>query len=183
MNASEMLYQFHATFEGVEYEAYVDSVGVKTIGIGHTGPDVEVGMTWTPEQVYKAWEVDIQEAEDLANKWLDGAVVSQELFDAIVDIAFNTGTKPRTMISYAQAGNEDAAIHELPRWVYAGGKVLLGLVKRRLAMYVYCHGGDWREVAECPLTSKNLDDFNNIIEHYGFEVVKDPDANFAIEEL
>lgn len=180
MHASDMLFDFHTYFESVEHEAYQDSVGVWTIGIGHTGPDVEPESVWEDDQIREAWEGDIVEAESLANKWLEGAQVSQELFDALVDIAFNTGKKPKTMVKYALSGNENAAIDELMRWVYAGGKVLLGLVKRRMAMYVYCHGGDWEEVARCPLSSNHLERFNRLIEQYGYEVLPDEDTNFAV---
>lgn len=180
MHASDMLFDFHAVFEGVEHEAYQDSVGIWTIGIGHTGPDVEPGMVWDDVQVREAWEEDILVAESLANGWLDGAQVSQELFDALVDLAFNTGSKPKTMIKYIKEGNEDAAIDELMRWVYAVGKVLLGLVKRRMAMYVHCRGGDWEEVARCPLNVTHLERFNQLIDQYGFEVLPDKDTNFAV---
>lgn len=180
MHASDMLFDFHAVFEGVEHKAYQDSVGVWTIGIGHTGPDVEPDAVWDDVQVREAWEEDILEAESLANKWLEGVQVSQELFDALVDIAFNTGKKPKTMLKYAFSGNEAAAIDELMRWVYACGKVLLGLVKRRMAMYVYCHGGDWKEVARCPLSSDHLERFNQLIDQYGYEVLPDEDTNFAV---
>ncbi len=37
-------------FEGLRLTAYQDSVGVWTIGYGHTGPDVHPGMTITEEQ-------------------------------------------------------------------------------------------------------------------------------------
>jgi len=37
-------------FEGLRLVAYQDSVGVWTIGYGHTGPDVRVGLTITEEQ-------------------------------------------------------------------------------------------------------------------------------------
>ena len=180
MHASDFLYDFHTIFEGVRHEAYQDSVGIWTIGIGHTGPDVEPESQWDDDQIRDAWESDIVEAESLANDWLEGAQVSQELFDALVDIAFNTGKKPKTMVKYALSGNENAAIDELLRWVYAGGKVLLGLVKRRMAMYVYCHGGDWEAVANCPLNSTHLERFNRLIEQYGYEVLPDEDTNFAV---
>lgn len=182
MHASDVLFDFHAHFEGVEHQAYDDGTGVLTIGIGHTGNDFDADTVWDDDQIRDAWEKDILTAERLANKWLDGQDVPQELFDALVDLAFNTGTKPKTLIAYVNNGDFEMAIHELPRWVYAGGKVMLGLVKRRLAMYVYCLGGDWQEIANCPLSSRNYQRFNEVISHYGFELVEGDDG-FVLEEI
>lgn len=180
MHASDFLFDFHTIFEGVEHEAYRDSVGVLTIGIGHTGPDVDLYSQWEDDQIRDAWERDILDAESLVNSWIRGTDVSQRLYDALVDLAFNTGKRPKTMLNYIKAGDDYAASRELLRWVYAGKKVLLGLVKRRMAMYVYCQGGDWEEIARCPLNATHLERFNQMIDKYGFEVLPDNDTNFAV---
>lgn len=186
MTASEMLFEFHSVFEGIEHEAYTDSVGVLTIGIGHTDQDLayfDRNSVWSEEQIYDAWKTDIKMAEYSVDKWLDGCTVSQELYDALVDLAFNVGVEPRTMIAYIKNGEEEAAAHELLRWVYAGGKVMLGLVKRRIAMWVHYHGGDWETIATCPLNSHNLDQFNDLIAEYNLEIVPDNETEFALEEF
>lgn len=183
MHASDVLFDFHAIFEGIRAEPYDDGTGVLTIGIGHTGNDFDENSFWDDDKIREVWERDVLSAERLANNWLAGAEVPQELFDALVDLAFNTGTKPRTLMAYIREGNFDYAIHELPRWVYAGGKVMLGLVKRRMAMYVYCKGGDWEEIANCPLKRSDYDQFNKLIAKYGFEIVPDEETEFALEEI
>lgn len=183
MHASDVLFDFHAIFEGIHAEPYDDGTGVLTIGIGHTGNDFDENSFWDDDKIREVWERDVLTAERLANSWLAGAEVPQELFDALVDLAFNTGTKPRTLMAYIREGNFDYAIHELPRWVYAGGKVMLGLVKRRMAMYVYCKGGDWEEIANCPLKRSDYDQFNKLIAKYGFEIVPDEETEFALEEI
>lgn len=186
MTASDFLFEFHATFEGAENKAYYDSVGVLTIGIGHTDKQLayfDKDSVWNEDQIRDAWDTDIKMAELTVNKWLDGHTVSQELYDALVDLAFNVGQYPRTMMAYIKEGDEDAAIHELLRWVYAGGEVLLGLVKRRVAMYVHCYGGDWREIAACPLSSKNLDEFNELLDQYDLRIERNPDTQYELVEL
>jgi lysozyme len=50
-------------FEGRRHEAYQCTMGVWTIGIGHTGPEVHSGLTWTDDQIDDAFDADITEAE------------------------------------------------------------------------------------------------------------------------
>ena len=47
-----------AVFEGERLTAYRDSGGVRTIGFGHTGPDVQAGMTITHDQAVALLEKD-----------------------------------------------------------------------------------------------------------------------------
>ncbi|HTD03821.1 lysozyme [Undibacterium sp.] len=46
-----------------------------------------------------------------------------------------------TMVRKLNAGDYAGACNELPRWVYAGGKILPGLVKRRAAEQELCLRG------------------------------------------
>lgn len=174
MKVSSNLYEFHKLCEGVHNKAYFDPVGILTIGVGHANQETAsftVNSEWTPEKVKEVWELDIAKAEHLANKYLDGVEVEQCYFDALTDIIFNTGANPRTLVKYLKEGKADAAKAQLIRWVYSNGVVLLGLVKRRFAMYAYCHGhADWLDVANIPLSSNNLKDFNAFIKQFGYEV-------------
>lgn len=47
--------------EGLRLSAYLDTVGVWTIGYGHTGPEVKRGLTWTREKAEAALIEDILE--------------------------------------------------------------------------------------------------------------------------
>ena len=47
--------------EGLSHTAYLDTLGVPTIGIGHTGPEVHLGLTWTDEQIAEAFDRDLAE--------------------------------------------------------------------------------------------------------------------------
>jgi lysozyme len=53
--------------EGVRYKAYLDSKGIPTIGVGHTGPEVRLGLVWTPDEVRIALEKDVKLCEDTLN--------------------------------------------------------------------------------------------------------------------
>ena len=119
-------------YEGLKLEAYQDSVGVWTIGWGHT-KTAKCGMVVTKSQAEQLLLDDIAEHA----RGVAGALkvkVKQHQFDALVSFAFNLGVgalKGSTMLKLINDGNESAAANQFDRWVYAGGKKLGGLVKRR----------------------------------------------------
>ena len=60
--------------------------------------------------------------------------LTQNQFDALVSFTFNLGSgrlQSSTLRSKLNRGDYEGASDELPKWRKAGGKVLLGLVKRR----------------------------------------------------
>lgn len=75
--------------EGIRNKAYKDTVGVWTIGVGHTGPEVKEGLVWTNSQVMVAFRDDVKWAEDAVNAL--NVPLNQNQFDAMVDFVFNIG--------------------------------------------------------------------------------------------
>jgi lysozyme len=62
---------------------------------------------------------------------------------AFLSFAFNVGNGNfcgSTLVRKANAGDMRGACAELSRWVYAGGKELPGLVRRRAAERAMCEG-------------------------------------------
>ena len=119
--------------EGCRLTAYQDSVGVWTIGIGHTGPDVYDGMTITEDDAAIILLRDISSAEE-AVKRLVTVPLTQGQFDALVDFTFNLGQgnlASSTLLRKLNAGDALGASLEFDRWNKAGGKVLAGLTIRR----------------------------------------------------
>lgn len=76
--------------EGKRNDAYLDSVGVWTIGVGHTGPAVHAGLHWTDEQVDDALRGDLERFEDAINNSVTVGL-EQYQFDALVSFSFNVG--------------------------------------------------------------------------------------------
>lgn len=76
--------------EGFKHKAYQDTKGIWTIGVGHTGPEVQEGLVWTDEQVLAAFAADVKWAEDCVNKFVK-AKLTQNQFDALVSFVFNIG--------------------------------------------------------------------------------------------
>lgn len=121
-------------FEGCKLSAYKDSVGIPTIGIGHT-KGVKMGMTITQEQAEEYLKKDLLVAEQALNAM--GINFTQPQFDALCSWVFNLGVgsfASSTLRKCIVAKKRDYEItDQIVRWVNAGGKPLLGLKRRRVA--------------------------------------------------
>jgi lysozyme len=105
-----------------------------TLGYGHT-KGVEGGMTCSPEQAVQWLLDDVQDAENAVNQ-LVKIGLTQEEFDALVDLTFNIGVeafKDSTMLRLLNANEIEAASAEFDKWDMSGGKVVAGLLRRREA--------------------------------------------------
>jgi lysozyme len=121
--------------EGFRSSAYQDSVGVWTIGYGHTGTDVCAGLTITPAQGQALLASDIAAAATFVNQAVTVAL-DQDEFDALVDFVFNLGRGAfagSTLLKELNTGNFSAAAAQFDLWDRAGGQVLAGLLRRRQA--------------------------------------------------
>ena len=131
--------------EGLRLKAYRDSVGVLTIGYGHTGPDVKADKKITVDEAEALLNTDVTHACDSVLE-LTGGNVSQGQLDALTDFVFNLGAKKlqgSSLLRFHKAGNYDRAATEFGKWVYAGlpPKPLPGLIKRRAAeTHLYVSG-------------------------------------------
>lgn len=130
-------------FEGCKLTAYRDSVGVWTIGFGHT-KDVKADMVITAEQAEQFLKDDVVYFENGVNKLLKTlkAPVTQNQFDALISFAFNLGlgnlrkstlAKKLYVMQQNDRDSVQAVADEFPRWNKAGGQVLTGLTRRRNA--------------------------------------------------
>ena len=132
MKASESLIQKLKEFEGLRLEAYIDAAGVPTIGYGHTH-HVTLG-----DRLTEYW-ADQLLREDVRNVVRDisqlGVVRTQGQMDALVSFAFNLGIGRLLRSTLLKKIRSGASMHqirkEFMRWVYADGKRLKGLEKRR----------------------------------------------------
>jgi len=122
------------TSEGCRTTAYQDSVGVWTIGYGHTS-NVSPGETCTLQQAEEWLQQDVSGAEYVVNTVVK-APLNQNQFDALVDFVFNLGSgnfQSSTLLKLLNAGDYQGASNEFPKWNHAGGVVVPGLTTRRLA--------------------------------------------------
>lgn len=142
-NLSEQGLALIKRFEGCKLTAYQDSVGVWTIGYGHT-KTAKQGQTITQAQADQLLAEDVRYFENGLNRFLSDnhILVTQCQFDALVSLTFNIGLanfKRSTLMKllYTMSQNDQRSIYAVAdqflRWKYAGKKELAGLVKRRNA--------------------------------------------------
>lgn len=130
-------------FEGLKLYAYLCPANVWTIGYGTT-KDVKPGMTITEIEAENLLKRDLEKFENQVNSL--NLPFNQNQFDAIVSFTYNLGfgnLKSSTLLKKATANvNDDTIRIEFLKWVYAGGKKLEGLVKRRAAEHKLYFGDD-----------------------------------------
>ena len=119
------------------FRAYLDPVGVVTIGWGTTnehGHHFKLGDVWSQAECDAAFRADMEIFCAHVTAQLRGAPVTQAQFDALVSWAYNTGGPANANVWVAaRAGNVEGTCRALMMWVHGGGKVLPGLVRRRKA--------------------------------------------------
>ena len=122
-------------FEGLGLTAYLCPAGVATIGYGSTGPHVKLGHTITRTQAELLLKLDLLRFESAIAR-LVTVPLNQNQADALISFAFNVGIgalEKSTLLRKLNDGDYNAVPSQLQRWNKAGGKVLPGLVRRRLA--------------------------------------------------
>lgn len=126
-------------FEGTVTKTYKDPIGVITACVGHTGPELKIGQTFTPEQCQEMLYADLLKHSS------DIDCIKRPLTDgqkaAFISFGFNVGKEKlckSTLAKRANAGDLVGACNELMRWTLAAGKELPGLVKRREAERKLC---------------------------------------------
>lgn len=130
-----------AAFEGLRQTAYLDPVGIPTACFGAT-KGVRLGQVYTREQCDDLLAKDVLEA----NAGVSSCVrvpLSEGQRTALVSFAYNVGRGKfcgSTLVRKLNAGDYVGACNELPRWVYAKGVKLPGLVNRREQERALCLG-------------------------------------------
>ena len=154
-------------FEGCYLKAYIDPVGVPTIGYGRIvypdGRKVRMGDTCTQAQA-DAWLIEdlYGEGAKYVRAFLDDSVereLSDDQFSALCSFTFNRGAgRFRDYVAvFLNRRDFTGAINSLVsiNWAGADRKYLLGLDRRRWAERLLWEGKDWRAVD----TVKKFQDF------------------------
>lgn len=119
---------------------YNDADGNATIGYGHllhhgpvTAADVARWGTITRAEGLRLFQSDANHAAAVVRRYVT-VPLSQGQLDALVDFVFNEGEgnfANSTLLNELNAGRFNNVPAQFRRWVYGGGRVLGGLVKRR----------------------------------------------------
>ena len=115
------------SFEGLRLNSYQDSVGVWTIGYGHT-LGVKPGQTITQQQAQAFLQQDLAVAEGAVNRL--ALTLTDNEFAALVSFTFNLGAGNLNKLMK----NGLAAVPDrILLFDHAGGRQLPGLTRRRQA--------------------------------------------------
>ena len=136
-------------FEGCELKAYQDSVGVWTIGYGHTKGIYE-GLEITQSEAEKMLQDELPEYEGYVTDKVV-PMLQQHEYDALVCWVYNLGPtnlSSSTMLKKLNAGEFKEVPFQMKRWDKAGGQPLLGLTRRRNAEALLFKGEQWKDYLE-----------------------------------
>lgn len=126
-------------YEGFSATIYHCPAGIPTIGYGHVVhgalAHAEFAGGITKEEARVLLREDVAVAERAVRR-LIAAKLTQNQFDALVSFTFNLGSGALERSALRRAvnrGDHEAVPAQLLRWVWAGGKRLPGLIRRRMA--------------------------------------------------
>ena len=132
LRTTEILIEKLMEMEGLRLEAYRDAAEVLTIGYGHTRGVREGDRI----SAYWAKELLREDVEEVAQDVLSlGVARTEGQLDALTSFAFNVGfgrlCRSTLLKTIRRGGSRNQIRREFKRWVYADGKRLRGLEKRR----------------------------------------------------
>lgn len=125
-------------FEGFEPQIYLDAAGLPTIGYGHLlrPGEAEMFKNGISEAAGEALLIkDVLLAEQAVLRLIKVPLTNGQ-FDALVSFTFNLGSgalQRSTLRRKVNREEHEDAPAEFMRWVWAGGRKLKGLVRRREA--------------------------------------------------
>jgi GH24 family phage-related lysozyme (muramidase) len=123
-------------FEGFSPTVYICPAGYPTIGYGHLVKPHErerFARGITAEQAETLLRQDVQTAERAVLRLITVPLTDGQ-FDALVSFTFNLGAgalQRSTLRRRVNCGDHAAVPAEFGKWVWAGGRKLQGLVRRR----------------------------------------------------
>lgn len=145
MKPSKQCYDLIKKYEGYSGIAYLCPAKVPTIGWGSTmydnGEPVKIGDVISKDRAEELINYEVNHVARKLNALELG--LNQNQFDAIVSFVYNIGItafRKSTILRLISANPNDVEIAvQFGRWVYGGGKMLPGLIKRRKdEMELYC---------------------------------------------
>ncbi len=125
-------------FEGFSPKIYIDPAGLMTIGYGHLVQQEEIAIFQTGISKIQAEELllkDVAKAQNAVLR-LTKTTLTDGQYAALVSFTFNLGAgayQRSTLRRKVNRQEHDEAPAEFRRWVWAGGKKLPGLIRRRNA--------------------------------------------------
>ena len=137
--------------EGVRNRPYLCPAKLWTVAVGHVLYPEQANLTvsdrlqyslqpednriWSNDEINALLVADLARFERGVARYCPSALDSQGRFDALVSFSFNVGLgnlQRSGLRMKTNRGEFEEAAEEFMKWTKAGGRVLPGLVKRRL---------------------------------------------------
>lgn len=142
MKISRNCIELVAGFEGLQFDAYLDPVGIPTIGYGTIrypdGSRVRLGDRISEDDAESLLTLECQQVAAEIERLAKGITLTQNQFDALVSFTYNVGIgalSTSTLFERLKQGNFAAAANEFKRWnkgtVNGEKRILPGLTIRR----------------------------------------------------
>ncbi len=133
-----------ANYEALSNTLYLDSGGVRTIGIGMTVSEIPDIREWSwdrrieTDECVRMYQRSLIKYENAVNKAIKpGIEITQAQFDALVSITYNIGTggmAGSTFMKRVNAGaSPSSVVAAMQAWNKDNGRTIRGLVNRRAA--------------------------------------------------
>ena len=122
-------------FEGCVLHVYDDGAGYPTIGVGHLIKHNESFTTITMEQADELLQHDLEIAEQAVDTMVHVPLTDNQ-FGSLVSLVFNIGAGAfagSTLLKLLNQHSYNDAADRFLQWNHAGGKVMTGLTRRRVA--------------------------------------------------
>lgn len=123
-------------YEGLRLTSYLCPKGKPTIGFGHTGPDVHLGMSINEREAEQLLKGDLLRFEHGVEEAIAGIPTTENQFTAMVCLAFNIGMgrfQTSSVLKFHRQGKPFLAANAFLLWIYVNKKKTLGLIRRRNA--------------------------------------------------
>lgn len=123
------------SFEGCRLAAYLDTGGVPTIGYGHTGPGVQIGLKWSQSRADSQLVADVTQFAHAVGNACKVEPNDNQL-SAMTSLAYNIGVAAFKSSSVLRLHNQRKfaeAANAFSMWKKDNGEVVAGLVRRRAA--------------------------------------------------
>lgn len=151
LSIGDNLVNFVSKYEGYYSRTYICGGGKRTIGYGHVILPGESFDSMTKPQARELLKKDLEYIAHRVNELTSDSNLKQQEFDSLVSFAFNVGEgglKKSDLLKSIKAGerNSSEIRGNFSAWRKAGGRVLLGLERRRYDEWeMFCQGDYLRD--------------------------------------
>lgn len=149
-------------FESCRLETYLCAAGVPTIAYGNTrhddGRKVKIGDNITQEQADLYLEEELHRTLDSMYEYIF-VPLNVQMEGALLSFVYNLGIgnfRSSTLLEFLNIGDYKRASEQFKWWRRANGKILTGLVRRRLSETLLFNGEDDFIIEKLPSNWKEL---------------------------